>query len=106
MALNIKLQGNHIQYILDKILGITICGGYTGTPSKEDEYITFELTDGEISTNQSERINIHYFWDYTLTLKNNLFTFPIVNKYSVNHIMKVLTEDQQKRILSYLGYSK
>ena len=108
MASNIKLQGNHIQHILDKILSIPICGGYTGTPSKEDAYISFQLTDGEISTNQSERIDIHYFWDYRLTLKNNLFTFPIVNRFEVNHIMKVLTEDQQKRILSYLGlgYSK
>ena len=108
MASNIKLQGNHIQYILEKILSIPSCAGYTGSsPNREDKYLSFELTDGEISTNQeSDMYNIHYFWDYRITLKNNLFTFAIVDRYEVNHIIKVLTEDQQKRILSYLGYSK
>jgi hypothetical protein len=103
-ATNLKVQGNHIQYILNKILGFVECGGYTGNQGKEDEYLTFELTDGAISTDERNRINIHYFWDYRLTVKNNLFTFQIVNRFDVYYIMKVLTEDQQKRILSYLGY--
>ena len=104
MAQNLKVQGNHIQHILDKILGIPVGGAFTGNPGKQDEYIIYELTDGAIATNESTRINIHYFWDYRLTVKNNLFTFPIVNRFDVNYIMKVLTDEQQRRILSYLGY--
>tara|TARA_R110002126_G_scaffold110456_2_gene247773 strand:+ start:8978 stop:9295 length:318 start_codon:yes stop_codon:yes gene_type:complete len=103
MAQNLKVQGNHIQFILDKILGFPVGGAFTGNPGKEDEYITYELTDGAIATNRSTRINIHYFWDYELTVKNNLFTFPIASRFNVNHIMKVLTDEQQRRILTYLG---
>lgn len=107
MALSIKVQGNHIQHILEKILAIPFGGGYTGKQGKEDAYYMYDLTDGgAIATDESERINIHHFWDYSLIVKNNLFTFAIVNRFSVNHIMKVLTDEQQRRILTYLGMEK
>jgi hypothetical protein len=101
---NLKVQGNHIQHILNKILGIPVGAMYTGKPGKQDEYITYELTDGAIATDESTRIDIHYFYDYTLTVRNNLFTFPIVSRFNEKYIMKVLTDEQQKRILSYLGF--
>ena len=101
---NLKVQGNHIQHILNKILAIPVVAVYTGKPGKQDEYITYELTHGAIATDESTRIDIHYYWDYRLTVRNNLFTFAIVNRIDVNHIMKVLTDEQQKRILSYLGF--
>jgi hypothetical protein len=103
MAQNLKVQGNHIQFILDKILEFPVSGAFTGNPGKEDEYITYELTDEAIATNQRTRFDIHYFWDYPLTVKNNLFTFPITSRFNVNYIMKVLTDEQQRRILTYLG---
>lgn len=106
MASNIKVQGNHIQHILEKILAFPVGGFYTGNPLKQDKFIIYELIDGAISTDESERINIHYFWDYRLIVKNNLFTFAIVNRFEVKHIMKILTDEQQSRILSYLGIEK
>jgi len=103
MATNLKVQGNHIQYILDNILGFEIGAGFTGNKGKQDEYKTYILSEGAITTNDDERINIHYYWDYRLTVKSNLFTFPIVGRFDVNHVMKVLTDEQQTRILTYLG---
>jgi|688.fasta_scaffold1925438_1 hypothetical protein len=110
MATQKKVQGNHIQYILQKILGFRICGGFTGTREKEDTYTTYELVEAAIMTNEKNRldneknrIDIYYYWDYRLTVKKNLFTFPIVYGNEVNHIMKVLTDDEQIKILKYLG---
>jgi hypothetical protein len=102
---NLKVQGNHIQHILNKILEIPVGAFYTGSkPGNQDKYTTYELTDGAIATDESTRIDIHYFYDYTLTVRNNLFTFPIVSRFNEKYIMKVLTDEQQKRILSYLGF--
>ena len=103
MTSNLKVQGNHIQHILCKILGFQSGGGYTGNPNKQDEYDIYELPDGAISTQENTRIDIHYFWDYRITVKNNLFTFA-VNRFNIeDHIMKVLTDEQQIKILTYLG---
>ena len=104
MATNLKVQGNHIQYILDKILAFQIGAAFTGIKGKQDEYVTYILSEGAITTNDDERINIHYYLDYRLTVKNNLFTFPIVGRFDVNHLMKVLTDEQQKAILIYCGF--
>ena len=106
MATNLKVQGNHIQYILDKILAFQIGAAFTGIKGKQDEYVTYILSEGAITTNDDERINIHYYWDYRLTVKNNLFTFPIVGRFDVNHLMKVLTDEQQEAILIYCGFKK
>jgi hypothetical protein len=103
MATNLKVQGNHIQYILDNILGFEIGAVFTGNKGKQDEYKTYILSEGAITTNDDERINIHYYWDYRLTVKSNLFTFPIVGRFDVNDVMKVLTDEQQTTILTYLG---
>jgi len=104
MATQLKVQGNIIQHIFEKILNFQIGGGYTGTMLKQDQYTTYILSSGAISTNDDERIEIHYYWDYRLTIKNNLFTFPIVNRFDINNIMKVLTDEEQDKILVYLGY--
>jgi hypothetical protein len=106
MATQKRVQGNHIQYILQKILGFRICGGFTGTREKEDTYTTYELVEAAIMTNEKNRIDIYYYWDYRLTVKKNLFTFPIVYGNEVNHVMKVLTDDEQIKILKYLGISE
>ena len=103
MATNLKVQGNHIQYILDKILGFQVGAVFTGIKGNQDEYKTYILSEGAITTNDDERINIHYYWDYRLTVKNNLFTFSIVGRFNVNHVMKILTDEQQTIILTYLG---
>lgn len=107
MATNLKVQGNHIQYILDKILGFQLVSTFNGTKKMDyhDEYNTYALSDGAISTKATylKRIDICYFTTYYLTVKHNLFTFAIHDRISENHIMKVLTDEQQTRILSYLG---
>lgn len=102
MATNLKVQGNHIQYILDKIFGFDMSGGYTGHPMKQDKYNIYNLANGAITTEDDDRIKVHYFWEYRITVKNNLFTFAIVDK-TINHVMKILTDEEQTRILSYLG---
>ena len=43
MATNLKVQGNHIQYILSEIFGFDMSGGYTGHPMKKDEYNIYNL---------------------------------------------------------------
>ena len=103
MTTQLKVQGNHVQYILQKLLGFRICGGFTGTREKENAYTTYQLVEGAITTNEDDRIDIYYYWDYRLTVKNNLFTFPIVYGNAINHIIKVLTDDEQIKILKYLG---
>lgn len=102
MITNLKVQGNHIQHILDKILGLHINGVFIGTLAKQNEYKIFQLSDGAITTEGNEIINIHYYWDYRITVKHNLLTFPIVDRNTTNHVMKVLTDAQQADILAYL----
>ena len=103
MATNLKVQGNHIQYILSEIFGFDMSGGYTGHPMKKDEYNIYNLANGAITTEDDDRIKVHYFWDYRITVKNNLFTFAIVDK-TINHVMKILTDEEQTKILVYLGF--
>tara|TARA_R110000868_G_scaffold229952_6_gene483094 strand:+ start:2169 stop:2588 length:420 start_codon:yes stop_codon:yes gene_type:complete len=102
MATNLKVQGNHIQYILSEIFGFDMSGGYTGHPMKQDKYNIYNLANGAITTEDDDRIKVHYFWEYRITVKNNLFTFAIVDK-TINHVMKILTDEEQTKILSYLG---
>jgi hypothetical protein len=108
MTTNLRVQGNHIQYILDKILGVPVVGSYTPPnmffPIDESEYITYELTDEFITTRNQKKINIKYFENYRLTVKNNIFTFQIEYLYDSNNIIKSLTDEQQREILSYLGF--
>lgn len=103
MATNLKVQGNHIQYILSEIFGFDMSGGYTGHPMKKDEYNIYNLANGATTTEDDDRIKVHYFWDYRITVKNNLFTFAIVDK-TINHVMKILTDEEQTKILVYLGF--
>lgn len=103
MITNLKVQGNHIQHILDKILGLHINGLFTGTLAKQNEFKQFQLSDGAITTEGNEIIKIHYYWDYRITVKHNLLTFPIVDRNTTNHVMKVLTDAQQEDILAYLS---
>lgn len=104
MTTQLRVQGSIIQHILEKILGFQVGAVFTGTKGKEDEYNTYILSGGAITTDDDERITIHYYWDYRVTVKNNLFTFPIVGfSVSINHVMKVLTDQEQIKILKYLG---
>jgi hypothetical protein len=103
MTTQLKVQGNHIKYIFENILYFQIGGGYSGNYLKQDKYDTYILSSGAISTNEDERVDIHYYWDYRLTVKQNLFTFPIVNKFHINHVIKILTDKEQQDILTYLG---
>jgi len=106
MATQLKIQGNHIQHILEKILGLQVGGFYTGTRQKEDAYVTYVLSKGAITTEDDDRINIYYYWDYRIIVKNNLLMFPIINGCIINNVMKVLTDEEQYNILKYLGINE
>jgi len=105
MTTKLRVQGNHIHYIFEKFLGFKKIGKYDGTKQKHyrDEYNIYEVTKPAIATNGTDVIHINFYQDYFLTVKNNLFTFAIVSRFSENNIIRILTDEQQEQILKYLG---
>lgn len=102
----VSVGGRHIQYILENVLGQTILREDKGHPLKQDDKKEYKLSGGIISTNGSPYIEIRFYSTYTLTITDNLFTFPIVTLTGERHIMKVLTDQQQEAILIYCGFKE
>jgi len=103
-ANQVPVGGRHIQYILETIFGIAITKEDKGHPLKQDDTKSYKLSGGIISTDGDLNIEIRFYDTYRLTTTDNLFTFPIITRTSERHIMKVLTDEQQERILIYLGF--
>jgi hypothetical protein len=100
----VSVGGRHIQYILENVLGQTVLREDKGHPLKQDEKKEYKLTGGIITTDGTPYIEIMFHSTYRLTVTDNLFTFPIVTRFSDTHIMKVLTDEQQEEILIYCGF--
>jgi len=102
----VSVGGRHIQYILETIFGIAITSEDKGHPLKQDDTKFYKLSGGIITTNGDPHIQIRFYGTYILTVTDNLFTFAIHTRVSENHIMKVLTDEQQETILICLGFKK
>lgn len=100
------VTGRHIQYMLEMLNIVTKNGEFKGTKQFDyhDEHKSYILQEPAISTSGQKNIDIKYYTTYHITIKHNLFTFAIHNKFSENHIIKVLTDEEQTRLLSYLGF--
>lgn len=100
------VSGYHIQNMLEMLNIVVKIQEFKGTKQYDyqDEYKSYILQEPAISTKGEKYIDIKYYSTYEITIKNNIFTFAIHNKFSENHIIKMITAEEQNKLLKYLGF--
>jgi hypothetical protein len=104
---NLKVEGRAFEWILGSI-GIVNHGGYSSREQCKC-YKTYDTANGIITNllgNTLGLLTIYDYWDYRLTVKKNLFVIVICDKYETYNYVKILTNEEQRKVRKVLGYNE
>jgi hypothetical protein len=103
--INLRVEGRAFEGIF-KSIGIVNHGGYYHTDQSK-RYKTYDTANGIITNNaNSELLTIYDYWEYILTIKKNLFIIIIMDRFETYNYVKILTDEEQRKVRKVLGYNE